>query len=162
MDISGSQVKVKGPKGEMTRELADRIEAKAEENRVMISRQSEEKTYRALHGTMRSLIANMIEGVNKGFSKELEIQGVGFKAQLQGAKLVLALGFSHPIEYDIPENVNIEVPDATRVIVSGVDKQAVGQASARIRSFFPAEPYKGKGVRYKGEHVRRKAGKTVA
>ncbi len=160
--IKGSQVTVKGGKGELQLTLAQGIEAKLEGQQVLVSRSGDEKEARALHGTMRSLIANMVEGVDKGFKKELEIQGVGFRGQLQGTTLILALGYSHPIEFPVPEGLNIELPDPTKIIVSGVDKQAVGQASARIRSYFPAEPYKGKGIRYKGEHVRRKAGKTVA
>ena len=162
VEVKDAAVKVKGPKGELSLELDAGIAAKIDDGKVVISRDSEEKHQKSIHGTMRSLIANMIEGVNKGFSKELEIQGVGFKAQMQGRKLVMALGFSHPIEYEIPEEVNVEVPEPTKIIVTSTNKHMVGQVSARIRDYFPAEPYKGKGVRYKGEHVRRKAGKTVA
>ena len=115
-----------------------------------------------MHGTTRSLIANMVAGLQKPYVKELEIQGVGFKAQQQGQKLVLALGYSHPIEYTIPAGITAKVNDATGIVISGADKHMVGEVSARLRSYFPAEPYKGKGVRYKGEHVRRKAGKAVA
>jgi len=115
-----------------------------------------------LHGLTRTLIANMIEGVTKGYSKELEIQGVGFKAAIQGQKLMLSLGYPKPVEYTVPAGIKVAVTEGTAIVVSGADKQLVGDVSARIRSYFPAEPYKGKGIRYKGEYVRRKVGKTVA
>ena len=162
VEIKGSTVSVKGPKGELSWDLPRGIEVKQEESGIQVSRTSEEKEIRALHGTTRSLLANMVEGVNTGYSRELEIQGVGFKAQMRGKTLVLNVGYSHEIAYDGIEGVTIQVPADTQIVVSGPDKQAVGQAAARIRAFCPAEPYKGKGIRYKGEQVRRKAGKTVA
>jgi large subunit ribosomal protein L6 len=160
--IKDREVTVKGPRGELAQVLADNITARLEDKQLLVERQNDEKETTALHGTMRSLIANNIEGVSKGFHKALEIQGVGFRAQMQGQQLVLALGYSHPIEYQVPDGVEIKLPDASTIEVSGNSKQLVGQVSARIRGFCPAEPYKGKGVRYKGEYIRRKAGKTVA
>jgi large subunit ribosomal protein L6 len=117
---------------------------------------------KALHGTMRSLVAGMVKGVHQGFTKDLEIQGVGFRAQAQGQKLIMTLGFSHPIEFTMPQGIKLAVSEGTNISISGADKQLVGQVSAQVKAFFPAEPYKGKGIRFKGEYVRRKAGKTVA
>ncbi len=162
VQVSGSAVVVKGPKGEQSLELPKGIIAELKEKQVELSRADENKQTRALHGTFRSHIANMIEGVSSGYVTELEIQGVGYRATLQSGKLVMNVGFSHPIEYTAPAGVNVEVKDNTKVVVSGINKQQVGLAAARIRAFSKAEPYKGKGIRYKGEHVRRKAGKTVA
>lgn len=160
--VSGNTVKIKGPKGELSLDVASGISVEVKDGRVVVARESDEKPARALHGTVRSLVANMVKGVTQGYRKELEIYGVGYKARMEGRKLVLNLGYSHPIEYMIPEGVNVTVPKPEDVGVEGVDKHLVGQVADRIRSFAPAEPYKGKGVRYKGEKIRRKAGKTVA
>jgi large subunit ribosomal protein L6 len=162
VDIRGDRVSVSGPRGTLERDLVPGISARLEDGEVRLSRAGEDKKMRALHGTMRSLIANMVEGVHKGFSKELEIHGVGFRPQLQGKKLVIQAGYSHPLEFDPPEGVELSVSKDQTIVVSGPDKQAVGQISARIRTSYSAEPYKGKGIRYKGEPIRRKAGKTVA
>ena len=160
--VEGSKVSGKGPQGELSLQLPSLISAKVENAKVQVSPKKEDPRAGSLHGTTRTLIANMVHGLDKGYSKNLEIQGVGFKAQVQGQKLVLALGYSHPIEFTIPKSIVIKVQDNTQVTVSGPDRQLVGEVSARIRGFYPAEPYKGKGVRYKGEHIRRKAGKAVA
>ena len=131
--------------------------------KITLTPRSDDAELNKLHGTARTLVANMVQGLQKPYVKELEIQGVGFKAQPQGAnRIVLSLGFSHPIEFDVPAGITVKVQDGTLVVVSGPDKQLVGQVSSRLRGYFPAEPYKGKGVRYRGEHVRRKAGKAVA
>lgn len=162
VSVEGSAVKVKGPKGELSQEVPASLEVKVENNEVAVSPREASPFARAMHGTVRSLVQNMIDGVTKGYSKDLEIQGVGFRAQVQGKQVTLSLGYSHPIVFQVPDQVTVEVKDGTALTVSGPSKQMVGQVSARIRSFYPAEPYKGKGVRYKGEHVRRKAGKAVA
>jgi large subunit ribosomal protein L6 len=134
----------------------------AQENgEVVVSRSTNRGEHRALHGLTRSLIANMVEGVTNGYEKRLEIQGVGYRAQLQGNKLVLALGFSHPVELDAPSGIDFEVPQPTRIVVRGISKQAVGETAAIIRKQRPPEPYKGKGIRYEGEHVVRKVGKRA-
>ncbi len=160
--VSGQTVQVKGSKGELTLEFPDFLSVKVEDGKITVDRTGDLKRNRAMHGTVRSLLSNMIEGVTSGFTKELEIQGVGFRAQLQGQKLTLNLGYSHPIDVTAPDGVNVEVKDGTAIKISGADKQAVGQLAAQIRSYYKAEPYKGKGVRYKGEQVRRKVGKAVA
>ena len=156
--VEGSHVTAKGGKGELALDLPEGISADLEGSTLNVARSSDDQ--KAYHGLSRSLIANMIEGVNNGYSKELEIQGVGFKAALQGSTLSLSLGFASPVEYTVPDTVDVTVNNNTAV--SGADKQQVGEVASRIRSFYPAEPYKGKGVRYEGEHVRRKEGKTVA
>ncbi len=162
VNINGTTVTVKGKLGELTQEISEGITLKVEDATLTLERASESKKHKAEHGLYRALISNMVAGVNKGFTKELEIQGTGFRAQLQGQKLTLQIGFSHNIEFQAPEGITLQVPNETRIVVSGAGKQLVGQVAARIRSFNVAEPYKGKGIRYKGEHVRRKAGKTVA
>jgi large subunit ribosomal protein L6 len=153
---------VKGAKGELTLKVPADVAVKIEKTSVSVEPRVDTPFARAMHGTIRSLIANMVEGLEKGYTRELEIQGVGFKASVQGQKLNLALGYSHPIDFAIPPSITIKVTDNTNILVSGPDKQMVGEVAARIRSYYKAEPYKGKGVRYKGEHVRRKAGKAVA
>ena len=158
----GSTVTVKGPKGELSFTCAAGITATLDGSQIVVKRGDDETRSKALHGTARSLIANMVKGVHEGFAKDLEIQGVGYKAQGQGQKLVLNLGFSHPIDFAVPAGIKCEVADGVRIKVSGADKHLVGEIAAQIRNFHKAEPYKGKGVRYKDEHVRRKAGKTVA
>jgi len=161
VSVQGRKILVKGPKGELAWECAPVVQAAVKDGRVEISCERQDKTARAVFGTTRSLVANMVRGVNEGYSKTLEIQGVGFRAAVQGQKLVLALGYSHPIEYPVPEGISVKVAEGN-IIVSGADKHLVGDVSARLRSFYPPEPYKGKGVRLKGEYVRRKVGKTVA
>jgi large subunit ribosomal protein L6 len=160
--LSGSVAAVKGAKGQSTLKIPAQITVAQEGSQITVARRDESKDSRALHGTVRNTLKNMIEGVEKGYTKELEIQGVGYKAQLQGKDIVLSLGFSHEINYPIPEEIQVEVKGGTEVKISGHDKALVGQVAARIRAFAPAEPYKGKGVRYKGEQVRRKEGKAVA
>ena len=158
--INGDVVTVKGPKGELTRSFNSDIEIKVEENVINLSRPSESKEHRSIHGTTRSLLANMVEGVSKGFEKSLELIGVGYRAQMQGKKLVLSVGYSHPVEFEPEEGVEVEVPSNTKVIVKGINKERVGALAANIRQVRPPEPYKGKGIRYEGEVVRRKEGKT--
>ncbi len=155
-------VYVEGPKGKLDYSLAQGIDVDIKDNTIAVIRSSDDKQHRALHGLARALIANMIKGVKEGFSKQLEIIGVGFKALVSGKKLTLNLGFSHPIEYRIPDGITIETPKPTQIVVKGIDKQAVGETAAEIRDFYKPEPYKGKGIRYVGEYVRKKAGKTVA
>ncbi len=157
---NGSTVTVKGPKGELTRTFNPDIEIKVEENVINISRPTEQKEHRALHGTTRALLSNMVEGVSKGFEKSLELIGVGYRAQKQGKKLVLNVGYSHPVEFEPEEGLEVEVPANTKIIVKGINKERVGALAANIRQVRPPEPYKGKGIRYEGEFVRRKEGKT--
>ncbi len=159
--LNGQTVRVKGPKGELTFEVHPDITVTMEDGVVTVTRPSDEPQHRALHGLTRTLVANMIEGVMNGFSKTLEIQGVGYRAMKKDSGIQLHLGFSHTIEYPAPDGVSLDLPDQTTIVVTGVDKQKVGQAAAEIRAFRPPEPYKGKGIRYTGEHVRRKAGKTA-
>jgi large subunit ribosomal protein L6 len=154
-------VSVEGPKGKLHWKLPREIRASVEDNRVSFVRETESRSVKALHGLSRSLVHNMVQGVSEGFSKQLEIEGVGFKAAVQGATLNLSLGFSHPVPFSIPEDIKITVADNTKITVQGVDKKLVGQVAADIRRFYPPEPYKGKGVRYAGEQIRRKEGKTV-
>ncbi len=154
-------VKVEGPKGKMDFSMHPRIKATLKDSTLTFARHSDMKSDKALHGTMRSVIFNMIQGVTEGFVKELTIEGVGFKAQITGKQLQLSLGFTHPVVFDIPEGLTAETPKPTIVIVKGIDKVKVGHFAAKIRKAYEAEPYKGKGVRYTGEVVRRKAGKTV-
>ena len=161
--IDGSTVTVKGAQGELTYVVPGVIKVEQTGATVVVSRGAETRQAKSFHGLVRSLIANMIEGVSKGYSKELEIQGVGFRAEAKGQKLLLSLGFASPKEYAIPDRIKIDIEgNGTQLKISGCDKQLVGLSAARIRSYFPAEPYKGKGIRYKGEQVRRKVGKTVA
>ena len=161
VDNSGS-VAVEGPKGKLSWKLPREISAKVENNNVALARTAETRSVKALHGLSRALVNNMVEGVSKGFAKDLEIEGVGFKAAVQGSNLNLSLGFSHPILFPIPKEIKVTVTDQTKVKVEGADKQLVGAVTAEIRSSYPPEPYKGKGVRIVGERVRRKEGKTVA
>ena len=157
---NGSDITVKGPKGELTRPFVDIITMNIEGNEVTFTRPNDVKEVRALHGTMRANLNNMVVGVSEGFAKTLELIGVGYRAQLQGSKLVLNVGYSHPVEFDAPEGITIEVPANTKVIVKGANKEVVGELAANIRGVRPPEPYKGKGIRYEGEQVRRKEGKT--
>ena len=160
VDNSGA-VAVEGPKGKLSWNLPREISAKVENNHVALARSGEARNLKALHGLSRALVNNMVEGVSKGFSKDLEIEGVGFKAAVQGSNLNLSLGFSHPILFPIPKEIKVTVTDQTKISIVGIDKKLVGQVAADIRRFYPPEPYKGKGVRYAGEQIRRKEGKTV-
>lgn len=158
--VNGQTVRVKGPKGELSRTLHPDIGVTVADGRVLVSRPSDEKEHKALHGLSRTLVANMVEGVTRGYSKALEIAGVGYRAARQGNKLVLTVGFSHPVEVQMVPGVEIEVPAPTRIVVRGIDKERVGETAAQIRGVRPPEPYLGKGIRYEGERVRRKAGKA--
>ncbi|QED45959.1 50S ribosomal protein L6 [Cytobacillus dafuensis] len=157
---SKNTVTVKGPKGELTRSFNPDLTIQVEENVLTVSRPSESKEHRTIHGTTRALISNMVEGVSKGFEKGLELIGVGYRAQKQGKKLVLNVGYSHPVEIEPEDGIEVEVPSNTKVIVKGISKERVGALAANIRDVRPPEPYKGKGIRYEGEYVRRKEGKT--
>ncbi len=159
--LDGQDLKVKGPKGELDLDIHPDMSVAFEDGEISVTRPSDQPNHRALHGLTRALIANMVEGVTNGFTRTLEIVGVGYRAEMKGKILNMALGFSHPIHFESPDGVTIECPNLTTVVISGADKQAVGQAAAVIRGFRPPEPYKGKGVRYQGEQVRRKAGKTA-
>ena len=159
--VEGARVAVEGPKGKLAWALPDGVRAKLASGVLTVNRATETRRARSLHGLSRSLLANMIEGVTNGYKKQLEIQGTGFKAIVQGQILALNLGKSHVIEFDIPAAIKITVADNTQVTIEGPDKQQVGEVAASIRRYYPAEPYKGKGVRYLGEIVRRKEGKTV-
>lgn len=153
-------VEVKGPKGTLSESLSPDMDLKIEDGVLTVARPTENKRHRSLHGLSRTLIANMIVGVTEGYSKSLEIEGTGYRAQKQGNKLILNLGYSHPIELEDPEGIEVEVPAANKIIVKGINKQQVGNYTAVIRGFRKPEPYKGKGVRYSDEYVRRKVGKT--
>jgi len=160
VSIAGRTVSVKGPKGNLSREIPGEIIVRKEENSLLVERPNDERNNRALHGLTRTLVNNMVVGVTDGFTKELEIVGVGYRAEAQGQNLRLALGFSHPVIVEAPAGISFEIPAQTRVIVKGIDKELVGQVAANIRSIRKPEPYKGKGVRYAGERILRKAGKT--
>jgi len=160
IDDHGS-ISVEGPKGKLQWKLPRDIRATVEDNRVSVLRQAETRGVKALHGLSRSLVHNMVYGVSEGFTKQLEIEGVGFRAAVQGSNLNLSLGFSHPVQFPIPKDIKITVAENTKITIQGVDKKLVGQVAADIRRFYPPEPYKGKGVRYVGEQIRRKEGKTV-
>jgi large subunit ribosomal protein L6 len=160
--VSGQNVKVKGAKGQLTFDAHADMTVALDAGVVSVTRPSDQSEHRALHGLTRTLIANMVEGVVNGYSKTLEIQGVGYKAEKKGQGIKLTLGYSHTIDYPAPDGVDLNTPSPTVIVISGIDKQKVGQAAAEIRAFRPPEPYKGKGIRYQGEHVRRKAGKTAA
>ncbi|MDF7823787.1 50S ribosomal protein L6 [Pontiellaceae bacterium B12227] len=163
-EVSGQSITIKGAKGECSYVAPACIAVAIEENNVVVSRTDDSKFGKAMFGTVRSLVSNMVVGVSQGYRKDLIIEGVGYKAVMQGAnKIILSLGYSHEINYDIPEGIKVEVAGGgTAVSIEGIDKQLVGQVAARIRDYSPVEPYKGKGVRYNGEHVRRKEGKAVA
>jgi large subunit ribosomal protein L6 len=160
VSIDGGVVVVKGPKGSLTQALDPRISASVEDGVLSVTRANDERESRALHGLTRALIANMVVGVSAGYSKELQAVGVGYRGALKGSTLELQVGFSHPVQIEAPEGITFEVPEPTKFIVSGIDKQLVGQVAANIRSVRPPEPYKGKGIRYVDEYVRRKAGKA--
>jgi large subunit ribosomal protein L6 len=159
--IAGQTVSVKGPKGELSRSLVPEVTVEQEDSAtLLVKRRDESRIARQRHGLSRTLVANMVEGVSQGFQKRLEIQGVGYRAQMQGTKLILSMGYSHPVTIDPPQGVQIAVENNTNVIVSGIDKEIVGNIAASIRAIRPPEPYKGKGIRYSGEFVRRKVGKA--
>ncbi|MDH5597159.1 MAG: 50S ribosomal protein L6 [Candidatus Peregrinibacteria bacterium] len=162
--ITDQTIKVKGSKGELSFTFDPSISIKKEENSMQVTRNSDEPNVRSLHGLTRAIAANMVTGVSQGFEKKMEIIGVGYRAQVSGKKLTLNLGFSHPVEMEVPEGLTAEMDKDQKntLVVSGIDKQLVGQFAANIRSFRPPEPYKGKGIRYVGEHVARKAGKSAA
>ena len=158
--VVGDLVTVKGPKGSLTQDVQPSISVAVDDGTVTVSRESDERQVRALHGLTRSLINNMVIGVTEGYSKELTAVGVGYRAALKGKTLELQVGFSHPVTIDAPDGITFEVPEPTKIIVSGIDKQMVGQVAANVRAVKPPEPYKGKGIRYVDEYVRRKAGKA--
>lgn len=160
--VSGSTVTVEGPKGKLTYTCPPRFTVTVKDNQVSVARPSDAKTDKASHGLIRSLIHNMIIGVTAGYQKNLEVVGVGFKAAMQGKVLNLQLSYSHPINYTVPEGVTVETPKANIIVVKGIDKAKVGEVAAEIRDFYRPEPYKGKGIKFADEHVRRKAGKAVA
>ena len=161
VEVKGQQVSVEGPKGKLNWELPRRTSLKVEKDKVVVSRQGDDSEARALHGLSRALVNNMVRGVSEGFVKKLEIQGVGFKAAVQGKSVNLSLGYSHPITYPIPDQIKVTVEENTKLTIEGPDRQVVGQVASEIRAFYPPEPYKGKGVRYTDERVVRKEGKTV-
>ncbi len=161
VEVKGRRVFVEGPKGKLDWALPARTDVEIRDNAVLVSRQSDDADAKALHGLSRALIHNMVKGVAEGYMKKLEIQGVGFKAAVSGRNLTLSLGYSHPIVCAVPDQIKVTVEENTKITVEGPDKQVVGQMAAEIRSFYPPEPYKGKGVRYADEKVKRKEGKTV-
>lgn len=158
--IDGSHVSVKGPKGELSRDLNPEMRIEQTDGQVIVSRPSDQPRHRAMHGLTRTLVANMVTGVSAGFSKTLELQGVGYRAQMQGSDLMLAVGYSHSVQVPPPPGIQFEVEGTSKIIVKGVSREHVGQAAADVRKIRPPEPYKGKGIRYTGEYVRRKAGKA--
>lgn len=158
--IDGQTVAVKGPKGELSRILPAEVEVVQDGDTLLVNRRDESRAARQRHGLCRTLVANMVEGVSQGFQRRLEIQGVGYRAQVQGRNLVLTVGYSHPVQIEPPDGIQLAVENNTNVVVTGIDKEVVGNISARIRAVRPPEPYKGKGIRYAGEFVRRKAGKA--
>lgn len=160
--VDGNIITVQGPKGTLAQTLPQGITISQEDNQVLVERADDNKQQRAFHGLSRALIANMVEGVTNGFEKKLELVGVGYRAQMQGKKLVISIGFSHPVEIDAPEGIEFEVPAPTRITIKGIDKQLVGNTAAHIRAIRKPEPYKGKGIKYENEYIRRKAGKAGA
>lgn len=160
--VDGSTVAVKGPKGQITRTFRPEMTVRVDGGVVTVERPSDQKEHRALHGLTRALLANMVQGVTDGFRRSLDIVGVGYRAEKKGSALVLSVGYSHPVTYPQPEGITISTPSPTNIVVEGIDKQKVGQVAAEIRAVRPPEPYKGKGIRYTGEQVRRKAGKAGA
>lgn len=162
VEIKDKNISVQGPKGTLNFSFSDFIQIDLAENTLSVKRNKDSKIARCLHGTTRALVANLIKGVTEGFKKELEIVGVGYKTQMKEKKLDLNIGFSHPVEIEIPEGLKVSTPSNTRITIEGIDKQKVGQFAAKIRKIYPPEPYKGKGIRYLGEEVRKKIGKALA
>jgi len=162
VEVKDKIVYVEGPKGKLSLSLPSLIDVRIEDKKIIVERKNDSKRAKSMHGTIRALINNMVWGVKEGFKKSLEIVGTGYKAQLKGNNLVLQLGFSHPVEIVIPQDLKVSLEGQTRIIIEGVDKQRVGQFAAQIRAIFPPEPYKGKGIRYTGEEVRKKLGKAMA
>ncbi|OQX88400.1 MAG: 50S ribosomal protein L6 [Candidatus Omnitrophica bacterium 4484_70.2] len=162
VEVKDRVIYVEGPKGKLSLGLPSLIDVRIEDKKIIVERKNDSKRAKSIHGTIRALINNMVWGVKEGFKKSLEIVGTGYKAQLKGNNLVLQLGFSHPVEIVIPQDLKVSLGGQTRIIIEGVDKQRVGQFAARIRAIFPPEPYKGKGIRYTGEEVRKKLGKAMA
>jgi large subunit ribosomal protein L6 len=162
VSIADGRISAQGPKGEGAVSVPEFLTVSQEGQSVFVKRKNEAKRSRAMHGTIRSLMSNLVEGVHRGFERQLEIEGIGYRAALQGRELALSLGFSHVINFPIPDGIDVELKGQTSLTISGIDKQQVGLVAARIRAFSPAEPYKGKGVRYLGEQVRRKTGKAVS
>lgn len=162
INIEKTLVTVKGPKGELSREIHPDIKVEVKDNQVIVQRPNDSKPFRSMHGLYRSLLSNMIQGVHQSFERKLEIVGVGYRAEVKNNRLVLQLGYSHPIVLVPPEGIELLVEGQNNITVRGIDKETVGQVAAKIRSFRPPEPYKGKGIKYEGEYIRRKAGKTAA
>jgi large subunit ribosomal protein L6 len=162
IELKDGLIIVEGPKGKLGRILSDRLTVEMKDNQLFVKRSTDTDLDKSLHGLFRALIVNMVKGVTEGYTKELEIQGVGFRAQVQGNTLNMQLGFSHPVNFTIPEGIKIETPKQTQVIIRGIDKEKVGEIAAELRSLFPPEPYKGKGIRYAGEYVKKKVGKAQA
>jgi large subunit ribosomal protein L6 len=160
VSVSGQDVTVKGPKGSLDRTFPERVSIMVEDGEAVVDRADDTREAKALHGLSRALLANMVTGVSEGFRRELDIVGVGYRAALKGSALEMQLGFSHSVPFPAPDGITFEVPEQTKIIVSGIDKEQVGQVAANIRKIRPPEPYKGKGIRYTGEYVRRKAGKA--
>ncbi|MFD2672456.1 50S ribosomal protein L6 [Marinicrinis sediminis] len=160
VNLEDTKITVKGPKGTLAREIHKEMEVNIQENEIQVNRPSDNKTHRALHGTTRSVIANMVNGVTEGFSKNLELVGVGYRAQKNGNKIVLNVGYSHPVEIEAEEGIEFDVPSNTKITVKGIDKERVGAVAAKIRSVREPEPYKGKGIKYEGERIIRKEGKS--
>ena len=160
VNVEGLTVKVKGPAGSLTQKIHHNMKVKVEGTQVLVTRPSDDRFNRSLHGLSRTLIANMIKGVTEGFTKTLVIEGVGFRAEVKGENLVLQLGFSHPVEYKIPKGITIKMEGQTKIVITGADKQVVGEVAAEVRKLRGPEPYKGKGIRYLGEYIKRKVGKT--
>jgi large subunit ribosomal protein L6 len=161
VDIAPGRVAVKGPRGELTQAVSREMKLELADGTLTVSRPTDRGPHRALHGLTRSLVANMVEGVTNGYERRLEIQGVGYRARLQGRTLELNVGFSHPVPVEAPDGIEFELPQPTQIVVRGIDKQLVGETAARIRRVRPPEPYKGKGIRYAGEQIRRKVGKRA-
>jgi len=161
VEIKGQKVFVEGPKGKLDFDMPRRTSAKVDNGNIVVARDGEDAEAKSLHGTTRSILNNMVKGVSEGFIKKLEIQGVGFKAAVQGKVVNLSLGYSHPINYSIPDQISVKVEENTKLTIEGASKELVGKVASEIRAYYPPEPYKGKGVRYSDEHVVRKEGKTV-